>query len=860
MSQNYLKEVGSRLIENGYRIVPIGSGKKYPTGINNWQNLNLKTGDLKRFSEPGVGIITGVGDYPVVAFDVDASCPELVAQFSDWCFSNLGRAPVRVGRAPRQVLVYTATESGGRKTYSGTFEDFLGEAMKLEVLNAGQQFVAHHIHPDTGKPYQWVGDSLLDVPVELLPQITPEQIEKAVREFERIASSLLYGKVGESSYDKAERLSGRGEMVYDTESEPIERLRAALACVPVPSDHDPWVTLGMAIHEATGGSEDGRDLWHDHSRQGHNYDARTLDYKWRSFNTPTSKRGNAITRAYLFRQAIDHGWSDAVAPDTDGFEDVEIADVQAVNALALEDHREVSRKKHEAKSGWLKAVAEAADADYLQDELRFKIAADRSIDNIDREIIADALRKRLSTLGITLSAATCRKMIAPAKRDSVKREAATWVDGWVYITDEDKFYRIDSEEYLSAQGFNAKFNRMLPPPKEGELPKSAHRVALDEMGLPTVTRAAYVPWAQALFDMNGVQCVNRYRPSSAPEAADHIDADGWKAVSLVQRHLLMLTAGRQDLVDILISWMAYNVQNPGRKVRWAPLIKGIEGDGKTLIGQLMASVMGESNVKDISPKVLGTDFTGWAHGACIGLLEEIRMTGHNRHDILNALKPFITNDTVPIHAKGKDEYTTLNTMNYIAFTNHADALPLNDNDRRFFVIFTPFNSFSDLVEKVGDTLTYFNELFKALQTQRGALRRWLLDVKLDAKFDPNGRAPRTAEKNAMIGMSESFEQDAISTAIEQGGVGVGQKVLVTHKLRNLACQIDQSVDLKPSMIGHILMKMGWLRLPKQVKWRGEVCRVWHRGMGHTPCNDTIRELLDATLYDQKGNRVEDHPF
>ena len=856
---NYLQTTAPRLIDNGYLVVPIAAGVKYPKGVGAWQRLRLTKRDLPRYSDPGVGVLTGVGDYPILALDVDASCPELSQQFTQWCLDTLGPAPIRVGREPRRLLVYLAPQAGGRKTYSGVFEDFLGEAMRLEVLNAGQQFVAHHVHPDTHKPYQWLGDSLMDVAVESLVQLTPEQVAAAVAEFERLAQALGYGKVGESSVEAERRLAERGPQVLEDEPESIDRLRSALAVVPVPDEHDPWVTLGMAIHEATGGSEEGRDLWHEHSRQGHNYDPRTLDYKWRSFSIKGG-RGPAITRAYLFRRAIDQGWSEGAAIDAEGFEDVEVEDVQAAQVLALEDHRENTRKKHEAKSGWLKAIAEAEDADFVQDELRFQIAADRLIDSIDREIIADALRKRMASFGVTLSAATCKKMVAPVKREPEKREAASWVDGWVYITDEDKFYRIDSEEYLSAQGFNAKFNRLLPPPKDGELPKSAHRVALDEMGLPTVTRAVYVPWAGDLFDMNGVACVNRYRPSSAPAAAERIDAEGRKAIAVVESHLRLLTGGREDLVSILKSWMAYNVQNPGRKVRWAPLIKGIEGDGKTAIGQVMAAVMGEANVKDISPKVLGTDFTGWAHGACIGVLEEIRMTGHNRHDILNALKPYITNNTVAIHAKGKDEYTTLNTMNYIAFTNHADALPLNDNDRRFLVIFTPFNDINDLIAEVGDSVAYFNNLFKALETQRGALRKWLLDMAIDEKFDANGRAPRTAEKNAMIGMSETSEQDAISAAIEQGGIGVGSKVLVTHRLRSLAQHLDQSAELKPNMIGHLLMKLGWLRLPKQIKWRGEVCRVWHRGLGHSPCNDAVRQLLDDTLTDEKGNSRDDLPF
>ena len=51
---------------------------------------------------------------------------------------------LRIGRAPKRLLVYR-TEA--------PFKGF--KLSPIEILCDGQQFVAYHIHPDTGRPYEW---------------------------------------------------------------------------------------------------------------------------------------------------------------------------------------------------------------------------------------------------------------------------------------------------------------------------------------------------------------------------------------------------------------------------------------------------------------------------------------------------------------------------------------------------------------------------------------------------------------------------------------------------------------------------------------------------------------------------------
>lgn len=622
---------------------------------------------------------------------------------------------------------------------------------------------------------------------------------------------------------------------YENEADDIGRVRNALMAVPnVAPDYEHWLLMMMAVHEATGGSDDGLELFNDWSAQIQEHNERELRYKWASISAPGARR-NAVTRGTLYHHAGKHGWSEVVQPDTEGFEDVPEA---VTDAAAL--------RKYEAKSAWEDAIGAASDEFALREKVCAAIRLDKTLNKIDRAILAQAVQDQFKRLDVKLPIAACRELVATAKRNVSSESLPDWCAEYVYVTDTDQFYKLDSDERLSMQAFNAKNNRFVGGDEEGH--KSASWVALEDLKMPTVTREIYLPSAAQLFELDGVQCVNAFRPSSVPATASQYTTEGKAAITLVKKHIDLLTGGRKEISDVLLGWMAFNVQNPGRKVRWAPLIKGVEGDGKTLIGRVMSSVMGTANVKDISPKVLGTDFTGWATGACVGVLEEIKLTGHNRYDILNALKPYITNDTVAIHAKGRDEYNTINTMNYIAFTNWADALPLNDSDRRWLVVFTPFTSPAELRAALGDVGAYFDALYEAIESQREQLRRWLVEYKISDLFKPNGSAPMTSEKESMVALSSSIEEDAIKSVLASKAPGIGEKVVVIQTLRKLAAAHEPEGDWSAAKNIHarILTKLGWVKYPTALRWRGDLTRVWIKAAGRVT-NDFVRQQLDDTI-------------
>ena len=81
-----------------------------------------------------------------------------------------------------------------------------------------------------------------------------------------------------------------------------DEIRTALSYIPTPSNYSDWYPMAFAIKDALG--ENGKDLWHDWSRQGDNYNARNAEATWKA----AKPKAGGITVATLFKQARDHGY------------------------------------------------------------------------------------------------------------------------------------------------------------------------------------------------------------------------------------------------------------------------------------------------------------------------------------------------------------------------------------------------------------------------------------------------------------------------------------------------------------------------------------------------------------------------
>jgi RecA-family ATPase len=152
---------------------------KQPRGPQ-WQKRAMQNPpEAVRLTPDTRSLGTGLLCERIIGVDVDVpvqALADLIVNLAETTFTPTPLA--RIGLAPKILLVYR-TETAFTKIQ--TRELFLpdGSKCKVELLARGQQFVADGIHPDTGKPYWWTGETPETVRLDELPAID----EAAARAF-----------------------------------------------------------------------------------------------------------------------------------------------------------------------------------------------------------------------------------------------------------------------------------------------------------------------------------------------------------------------------------------------------------------------------------------------------------------------------------------------------------------------------------------------------------------------------------------------------------------------------------------------------------------------------------------------------
>lgn len=448
----------------------------------------------------------------------------------------------------------------------------------------------------------------------------------------------------------------------------------------------------------------------------------------------------------------------------------------------------------------------------------------------ERAGVVKVMQDHLKKVGSPMAKAEVAKMLAPTKERMTIDSAPEWSGRWVWVTSLDKFMNTETKTAISAVSYNAKYDRHMRrfADENGNVPKATD-MALKDWNTKVVDHAVYMPTAGLLFDLNRVSCVNTYRTDLYPDEPGELTENHADAIAAVERHIRYLCGDRDWLADTLLDWLAHNVQFPGVKIRFSPLIQGIPGDGKSFIGKLMASTMGQPNVSIISAQSVNSNFSAWAQGCCLGVMEEIRMQGNNRFEALNALKELITNDTIAVIGKGRDQINVPNTINYLATTNFRDALPLDDGDRRWLVIFTQWKNIAEFERKVGCTYDlYFDRLSGAIENHAGALRQWLRSRAISEKFNRHGRPPETAEKKTMVSLGRPSIDVIAESIISEQAYGIYPDVLSSG---HLTAEMEGNPGVAPprgSAVSSMLDRLGYIQFHKVIKWNGKPIRPWTR--------------------------------
>jgi hypothetical protein len=285
------------------------------------------------------------------------------------------------------------------------------------------------------------------------------------------------------------------------------------------------------------------------------------------------------------------------------------------------------------------------------------------------------------------------------------------------------------------------------------------------------------------------------------------------------RHVAALLPDPNDQ-RIFIEYLAHNAKYPGFKIPWAPVIQSTEGAGKGVIKLIMAHVIGRAytyfpNAKELGSS--GSQFNAWMRRKLFILADEIKVD--DRRDMIEVLKPMISEELIEIQSKGFDQELEDNFSNWLFFTNWKDAIPVNKNGRRFAIFYSVLQTAQDMLDRgMGDA--YFKMLYDWLRADGAAI---VADYLLSYPIQRGAiamRAPDTSSTQEAVSLSRGPVERAIGEAVEDGVAGFrGGWVSVQSVIKRVKELSLVSRAPSGQTIGVILKEMGYVhcgRAPRAI--------------------------------------------
>jgi len=572
----------------------------------------------------------------------------------------------------------------------------------------------------------------------------------------------------------------------------VEDAASALTVMDPDMGMQSWVEVGMALKHQFN-SDEAYDLWDSWSAKGKKYEsAEETKYRWDSLKANPTDRAPVTIRS-LFKTAQSLGWSNSV----------------------------LTAKQTAAVGDWIKSSSRSTEQ--LLDEGPKRIAkVGPLIGQLERKILIMSMGQVLSQRGTKVPIADIGKAVRQIERDAAKQSGVIqWAKGLCYVTSENVFYRHATNRKFTPEVLDLMYQL---PTVGDEKPVLPRHYAIQVAEAQQVESLRYEP-AQGnkrFFQVDGTPYCNTYRPDYV--AADILRAD--EAAEIYVDHLAKLIQ-EPEHQRTLTDYFAYLVQHPGKKIRWTPLIQGAEGCGKSSLAEIMRVVLGRRNIGKLNAKdVMDSQYNDWAYGVQLVVMEEVRIIGHNRHAVMDKLKPCITDDFIGLNCKFEPKRTVPNVTNYLMFTNYHDSLAIREDGRRYFVLSSPLQR-PEQIEAIGGK-AHFDRLYSMIRDNAGGLRAFFETWQISPSFDPEGRAPVTKYLKELAENAASPLAQSVKQCIEDS-----PHPLVRSDLISLGClrgALDSShlSEFSDQALGGVLREMGWDKYERTMI-DGAKHQLWTKG-------------------------------
>lgn len=266
-----------------------------------------------------------------------------------------------------------------------------------------------------------------------------------------------------------------------------------------------------------------------------------------------------------------------------------------------------------------------------------------------------------------------------------------------------------------------------------------------------------------------------------------------------------------DLYRWVERWLAYPIQHPGTKMQTSIIMHGPQGTGKGRFFEWSyMPIFGRYGVyldQDALEDKHGSD---WQSCKLFVLADEVLARAEMYHH-KNKLKNLVTSRRIRINPKGLIAYEEANHLNIVFLSNEKQPLVLENDDRRYCVIWTP--------PPLGQS--FYDELSAEIESGGVEALHHYLKHEVDlGDFKPWTRPPMTEAKRDLINLGrdsvDRFLIDWQAGDLDQPFCPCGSGDLYRAYMQWCRQNGERMPRPENQFSGHIIKLHGWFKGHKDV--------------------------------------------
>ena len=393
-------------------------------------------------------------------------------------------------------------------------------------------------------------------------------------------------------------------------------------------------------------------------------------------------------------------------------------------------------------------------------------------------------------------------------RHTLPKNSGKIIDAICYVMKQNKYWDFEDQELYDREPINVKYGKDFKSYTATKAFQSHpdRKVCKDFKYKPSKKPERYIKVKKSLY-------INTYEPNDLmpnPKA----DTDLFWAHL---KHMIPHEEYRNHYLD----WFAFPMQQPGIKIRHAIIFQSTEKQlGKGSLFDMQRSILGEHNTSKIDIGQALNRERGFLINKQTVLIDEAKSSGRwsEKSMLVNTLEIIISEYTAGTRELYKGYVEQATCTNYQINTNYKDAFPLEPNDPRYMVYFSPAKRNARLLKEYHQERKFGN--------LAAGVYADLLDRDL-SKFDPEGVAPDSPYKEEMVKLADRPLNDFVRENFEQGVHPFDRDLVTTVELLDYLVTVKRIKVTRENDIAEALRMIGGTRKRGcPVKGVGNNVNIW----------------------------------